>query len=222
MKLEIEEYKSKQIDYEKFFDILSYFFKKVQGYYCKNQKEENRGLQNLNPKTLQNRLIELENYIVKLMNEKTAIGQKYSKLLDVQSKLTQGESLDNSQCHLDNVKKLNENLYDLSQENAILREQIESILKLKEKEIKVSPKKIDNTMHRTGAGENIFTNNYIKEQTKNFKTINPREENLDNSIVDNYKTLEQRVIELEKELRNSIINLLTYRRKIKGHREIRL
>jgi hypothetical protein len=33
IKLELENYKKKQIEYEKFLDIMNYFFKKMQTYY---------------------------------------------------------------------------------------------------------------------------------------------------------------------------------------------
>ena len=66
---------------------------------------------------------------------------------------------------------------------------------------------------------NIFTNNYIKEHCRknsgnknNFKTVaeNDYTGNASKGVADNYKTLEQRVIELEKELRMSKLFLLIW------------
>jgi hypothetical protein len=191
--------------------------------------------QNINltdPKLLQNYLIELENFIVKLLNEKSALNQKYSKILDIQSKLTQSESLDTSTVHLDNVKKLNEKIFDLSEENKQLKHQLEDS-RCEGKSIK----SYDSDLKKTDK-ENIFRNNYIKDQTRkrNFPIQSElidtsniiHNENYyrgENEFIDNkdesllspnnpeknylqsidqsftYKTLEQRVQELEKELK---------------------
>lgn len=239
MKMEIENYKKNQHEHEKIFDILNYFFKKMQTYFVTNDQQVNQVNKQIDHKTIQNRLIDLENFIIKLINDKTAVQQKYSKVLDIQSKLTQSDSLDNSQYHLENVKKLNEKIYDLTDENNCLREQLNIIVK-KEKKKNKSDKHLEkhkshnskdistnnkddsinmNMNFNKTDKENIFANNYIKEEKhllnknskQNLKTINCIKEEDDlikeksSALLDNYKTLEQRVIELEKELKISIL-----------------
>ena len=72
---------------------------------------------------IQNSLIELENFIIKLVNEKNTLQLKYHKILNMNSKLTQGESLDTS--YIENFKKMNEQIFDLTDENKYLKEQLE-------------------------------------------------------------------------------------------------
>jgi hypothetical protein len=84
------------------------------------------------------------------------------------------------------IKNLNEKLFDLSEENKILKTQIIE-MKSKDSQKEESMIKLDK--------DNIFTNNYIKEENKRFKTILDCDTSF---IIENYKTLEQRVQELEK------------------------
>ena len=220
LKLELENYKITHLEFEKLFDILNYFFKKIQ-YYIGGSKpnQGNSEVQqnqqstykriNIESKQLQNKLIDIENFIVKLINEKTALNQKYSKILDIQSKLTQSESLDNSQFHLETVKKLNEKIYDLTDENNCLKEEMKSISS-SIKKVRTNKSDEKEKVGMLNEKDNIFINNMIKEniikkeKEKEQGDINyssVRDES--QFLADNYKTLECRVLELEKELKLS-------------------
>jgi hypothetical protein len=242
MKLELEQLKMQQNEGEKLCDILNYFFKKIRSYYPKNKKElpfnqqnnpsnsssqsqsqsqsqlsieeniYNKNHKSFDIKLLQNKLIELENFLIKILNDKTALSQKFSKILDIQSKITQSESMENSQFQIENIKKLNEKIYDLTEENKYLKSLLENN---KTESINVSrgeelPKD----------KENIFRNNFTKENKdphneesllhiadKSVITThnNINSTDLKNNLGDNLRTLEQRVVELEKELKKSKI-----------------
>jgi hypothetical protein len=170
-------------------DILHYFFKKMQTIYLGNSNTGNTGQldtqQTLTPKLLQNKLIELENYIIQIGNEKAILNQKYAKLLNIQSKLS--ESFDSPSNHLETVKKLNEKLYDMNEENKYLKDKLNEFTRIDEALLKIDK-------------DNVFTNNYIKDGS-NYKTIMDNADTSYNNILEhNFKTLEQRVNELEKGL----------------------
>jgi hypothetical protein len=146
----------------------------------------------ITPKTLQNKLIELESFIIQAGNEKNSLMQKYTKLVNIQSKLT--ESFDSPSAHIETVKKLNERLYDISEENKQLRERLD--------EINGHGNHNDDMLLKTDK-ENIFTNNYIKENPNSYKTLmdNNADTSYNNILELNFKTLEQRVMELERGLK---------------------
>ena len=125
------------------------------------------------------------------------MNEKYNKLLNIQSKLTHSDMLDNSILHLDTVKKLNEKIFDLTEENNNLKNQINQLLKSKDIHKEESLSKIDK--------ENIFTNNLIKDEDKKMKSsvIDCDTSGFSNILVENYKTLEQRVLELERGLKSN-------------------
>ena len=76
-------------------------------------------LRNFDLTKLQEELIELESYIISLRNEKMNSDGKYSKLIEIQSKMT--ESIDNSTVHLNTVKRLNEKIFDLTEQNKLIQ-----------------------------------------------------------------------------------------------------
>jgi hypothetical protein len=87
------------------------------------------------------------------------------------------------------INNLNDKIFELTEENKTLKNQILEI-KSRESQKEESMIKIDR--------ENIFTNNYTKEDKQRFKTILDCDTSY---IVENYKTLEQRVLELERGLK---------------------
>ncbi len=144
--------------------------------------------------------------IIKLINEKTSLSQKYTKILDIQSKLTQSESMDNSEVHLENIKKLNEKIYDLSDENNYLKSQLELINRNIENDSNIE-ESVNFNLKKTDK-ENIFRNNLNKDTKQQKFLINQEDSFLNDksylSVANkkgNLKTLEQRVLELEKEIR---------------------
>jgi hypothetical protein len=220
LKNELDMLKLKDLENEKFFEILNYFFKKMSTLYNKFSSTQNTTNDERNskePKILQNKLLELENFIIKLLNERTNLNQKYSKIVDIHNKLTHNsEMLDTSEIHLDNLRKLNEKIYDLEEENKFLKNELNNNGK-------------ENNSHSNNNGsnnsqikfdktdkENIFQNNYIKEHLNkgqnqqntgsviNTENSKNHRNNTPNFLADNYKTLEHRVLELEKELKQSI------------------
>src|SRR5690606_24306744 len=99
-----------------------------------------------------------------------------------------------STVHIETVKKLNEKLYDLSEENRSLKDKIDDLLRSRELK--------DEILLKTDK-ENVFTNNYTKVE-RNCKTLMDNvDTSYNNYLAENYKTLEQRVNELEKGLRKS-------------------
>ncbi len=115
----------------------------------------------MNNKVLQSRLNEIENFIIKSN--------------------TKPKNFDDIE-----LKNLNDKIFELTEENKTLKNQILEI-KSRESQKEESMIKLDR--------ENIFTNNYIKEDKQRFKTILDCDTSY---IVENYKTLEQRVQELER------------------------
>lgn len=142
-------------------------------------------------KTLQGKLIELENFIVKQINEKNNLQLKYSKVLDIGTKLSQNESLNNS--HLDNIKTLNERIYDLTDENRFLREQLDKFKPCDQSNLNGDAREYTTLMKDTQK-DNVFINNYSKEEKED--------------LIDNYKTLEHRICSLESEVKQSNIGVL--------------
>jgi hypothetical protein len=240
MKLDLDHLKIQQNEGEKLCDILNYFFKKIRSYYPQNKRENqlntslnhstlsteeniyNKNNKSYDIKLLQNKLIELENFIVKILNDKTVLSQKFSKILDIQSKITQSESMENSQFQIENIKKLNEKIYDLTDENKYLKSQLEN-----------NKTDYDNISRGEeipkNDKENVFRNNFTKENNnlhndesliqmadKSLITThnNINSADLKINIGDNLRTLEQRVIELEKELKKSINIYLFFRKFI--------
>jgi hypothetical protein len=184
-------------------DILTYFFKKIQTIYLTSNntvgqvEKDSYGGTTVTVKVLQNKLIELENFIIQMGNEKATMNQKYTKLLNIQSKLS--ESFDSPSTHIETVKKLNEKLYDLTEENKHLKDRMSEFTRT------------DDVLLKTDK-DNIFANNYIKEGKRDYKTIadggNPDDISYGNILEHNFKTLEQRVMELERGmcLKRSIIS----------------
>ena len=215
LKAELEISKNKIYDNEKFFDILNYFFKKMQIHYGlyesrdnNNEIDEinfNKNLSDL--KSFPNKLIELENFIIKTLNEKNLLHQKYNKILDIQSKITNNESIENSQMHLENLKKLNEKIFDLTEENKILNRKLEEY-KCKNNNLSIShptirsknitKSRMENEGNEEKENINIFTHNYIKEREKDTQI--PFTKNVKKSLASAHKSIEERVYELEKEL----------------------
>jgi hypothetical protein len=118
-------------------------------------------------------LIELENYINKLISDKSNLNQKYSKFINIESKLSQNESVSNSILGNEDIKKLNEKINELSNENKNLKNQMADIMN-------------KNDIMKNSDYSNIFNNNYVKEKVK------------ERDIYENVKILEQRVLELER------------------------
>jgi hypothetical protein len=230
MKLELDHLKIQQNEGEKLCDLLNYFFKKIRSYYQQNKRENqpntslnhsalsteeniyNKNNKSYDIKLLQNKLIELENFIIKILNDKTGLSQKFSKILDIQSKITQSESIENSQFQIENIKKLNEKIYDLTDENKYLKSQLEN-----------NKTEYDNISRGEeipkNDKENVFRNNFTKENINLHndeslihmadKSLTTTHNNINSAdlkinIGDNLRTLEQRVIELEKELKKSM------------------
>ena len=93
---------------------------------------------------------------------------------------------------------MNEKIYDISEENKCLRLQLEE-LRNEAKSMKSS----DSLTYKKTDKENIFRNNFIREQTK-LKSLNVQEN--ETSMIKSKpknKSLEERVLELEKELKLS-------------------
>lgn len=222
MKMELDNLKLQKNEFEKVSDILNYFFKKMQTYYPKKNSQKSSMTDNdfykksnffesnqdninrFDLTEIQNKLIELENFIIKIQNEKSILNQKFSKVLEIQSKLAKNENFENSDYHIENVKKLNEKIFDLTEENNYLKNQLES----KTETINISE---EENLKKTDK-ENVFRNNFSKENNRS-KSIHNEESIInvgDRSVItniesklnigDNLRTLEQRVIELEKEL----------------------
>ena len=70
---------------------------------------------------LQEELIDLENYIISIRNEKLNCDEKYTKLIEIQSKMADSESIDNSSNHLKTIKRMNEKIFDLTEQNKALK-----------------------------------------------------------------------------------------------------
>ncbi len=128
----------------------------------------------LTSKNIQNKLIELENYINKIISDKSSLNQKYSKFINIESKLAQNESVNSTILGNDEQKKLNEKINDLSIENRNLKNQITDLINSK------------NDVLKNSDYSNIFNNNYVKEKVK------------EKDLYENFKILEQRVFELER------------------------
>ena len=102
-------------------EFLIYFFNKSQNIYKKKNKgKECLNIKNFDLNKLQEELIELENYMISLRNEKVNSEGKYTKLVEIQSKMTESDNLDNSRVHVDTVKKLNGKIFDLTEQNKYL------------------------------------------------------------------------------------------------------
>jgi uncharacterized coiled-coil DUF342 family protein len=122
---EKDEIKQNIGNYEKMLEFLVYFFNKTQSLYKKKDKNKTAPnyltIKQLDLTKLQEELIELENYIITLRNEKVNSEGKYSKLIEIQSKITDIDAIDNTKTHVETVKKLNEKIFDLGEQNKLLR-----------------------------------------------------------------------------------------------------
>jgi hypothetical protein len=122
---EKDEIKQSISNYEKMLEFLIYFFNKTQSLYKKKDKNKTAPnhltIRQLDLTKLQEELIELENYIITLRNEKVNSEGKYSKLIEIQSKITDIDAIDNTKTHIETVKKLNEKIFDLGEQNKLLR-----------------------------------------------------------------------------------------------------
>jgi len=175
--------KTKITTYEKLFDLLVYFFKKVDSYYCNvsNNKGDQRVksdeflLSNLDSKLLQSKLIELETFIIEIVNDNNQLENKYNKILSIHTKAIKNDSIDLQKTNIETIKKLNEKVYDLSEENLFLKKQIEDLV------------------------------NHIQLIDKSEEEISAKRQN--EEVEEDYKTLENRIDELEKELSNLISSI---------------
>lgn len=131
-------------------------------------------------KNLQSKLIEVENYITKLLSERNSLNQKYSKFINIETKLAQNESLNNTIIS-DDINKLKDRINELNNENKNLKNQITDLM--------------NNDPMKISEYSNIFNNNYIKEK------VNERD------LLENFKILEQRVLELERNNSNIIFDI---------------
>jgi len=157
------------------FEIIIYFLNKVRNLYEKTKvakkpdEEEFLTIKNLTSDNLQSRLIELENFITNLKS------QCQSNKSD----------FDSSKYMIENLKPFNDKIDDLSNENKLLRAQMQHIKKkLKEqkeqrenkikdekeikdpKEIKtLTPSRFNDTIpYQSNEPENVFINNYQNEK----------------------------------------------------------
>lgn len=107
---------------EKLIEHFVYFLNKFQHFYRKkeNLMDKHISVKQLDLNRLQEEIIELENYIINLRNDKANSEGRYSKLVEIQSKISGSDFAENSKLHLDNVKRLNEKIFDLVEQNKIL------------------------------------------------------------------------------------------------------
>jgi len=158
------------------FEIIIYFLNKIRNLYEKTKIVQNPNeddyltLKNITSDNLQTRLIELENFITNLKSESTK------------------QEFDSSKHMIENLKPFNDKIDDLSNENKLLRTQIQQILINEENRIKERESALINTVNQNQnkfqdtihykfptAEENVFTNNYQnpnQNSNNNMKRIN--------------------------------------------------